>query len=222
VSSASPVKLLIQLGIVGAMITAGSVESSGFESVKHHESEQLAMNQSRDGTSLRNITKVPFSADRLLATRSLMDAVVRIISKQTTLDAEKAILGIGRDHFPKARGPVLLRLYETPLGNETIEVAFERINEADGWSKATFGLRPKLFPKEVFDLQLKQNFFSQMKFISSREEERPLQRLEKVNAFNFEVNGLNMKVNVQFEAHPDASTLGRVPETFHRVTISRQ
>jgi hypothetical protein len=189
---------------------------------KLKESRPLEMTQFKSEKPPQGFSRVPVTEAQLQAIKSTLDATIRVVSKASLLQAEESAFGVGRDHWPKKPGPVLLRFYEKVQNSLVSGVAFQRVSEADGWSKGSFGLYPQYFPREVFDLRLQDSFFASMKFIAAREEERPNEQLEKVNVFYFEVIGTPVKTGVQFEAHPEASNLtNRFPQTFHKLTVSR-
>ena len=185
------------------------------------ESERSEMNQTTNEGSHHSVTMVPLPEEKLPSIRSALDSVIRVISRSSPLKTEESIFGVGHDHWPKNGGAVLLRYYDKTPDSVAVGVAFQRTSESDDWKSGSFGVYPRRFPSEVYNLALPRNFFANLKFVSAREESRPNEQLERVNVFCFDVIEAPSQVHVRFEAHPDASRLGDFPETFHKVTVTR-
>jgi hypothetical protein len=214
--------LVFSTAHASAIAAVCGVGTKADSAAKSKDGGPLEMTQFKSEKPPQGFSRVPVTEAQLQAIKSTLDATIRVVSKVSLLKAEESVFGVGRDHWPKKPGPVLLRFYEKEQNSMISGVAFQRVSETDDWSKGSFGLYPQFFPREVFDLRLQGSFFASMKFIAAREEERPNEQLEKVNVFYFEVIGTPVKTGVQFEAHPEASNLtNRFPQAFHKLTVSR-
>ncbi len=165
---------------------------------------------------------VSLSPVRIEAATAILASVIRVIARQSPAEDEERVLGVRHDHVPKARGPVLLRFYEKDLRGDSIETRFERRSEEAGWLKADFGFRPLAFPRDVYRMNLTENFFESLTFVRAVEETRPDERLKLVRVFVFTPKDFGYPVQVRFETRQDvAVTGGKYPTSFHKVVVER-
>jgi hypothetical protein len=166
--------------------------------------------------------QIPISGQSREALTPLVRAMVRVIAKQSPLEGEGAILGVGTDHVPKSDGPVVLRYYRTEVGLDSVEVRFERQDGNTIWSVASFTIRPLNFPRGVYAMGLPSTFFDGLGFEARFGDERPKESVKRVNVFRYRANDRGVKVQLDFEARADVASLeDQYPRSFHRLTVRR-
>lgn len=166
--------------------------------------------------------QIPISNQSREALMPLMRAMVRVIEKQSPLEREEAVFGVGTDHVPKSAGPVLLRYYRTEVGLDSVEVRFERQDGNRVWSLSSFTIRPLNFPRGVYAMELPSTFFEGFGLEARFADERPKESLKRVNVFRYRSSDRGVNVQLDFEARSDVASLeAQYPRSFHRLTVRR-
>ena len=166
--------------------------------------------------------QIPLSIQSSDALTPLIRAMVRVLAKQSPLDREEVVFGVGTDHVPKSAGPVLLRYYRTHVGIDNVEVRFERRDGNQVWSLSSFAIRPLNFPRGVYVMELPTTFFDGFDLQTKFVDERPKESLKRVNVFRYRFSDRGIDLQLDFEARSDVAKLeAQYPRSFHRLTIRR-
>jgi hypothetical protein len=167
-------------------------------------------------------TVVPFTEEQTQQMNMVTRAIVRVISKQNSLSEEESLFGEGKDHWPKAPGPILLRYYTKKLPDSNLSIEFERINDKEVWSSGAVGFRPKNFPRGVYRMDLPSTFFSDFVLEKAYAEDQPKRSIKRINIFQFRSQKGTANVQLQFEAREDVSSLqDKYPKSFHFLKVTR-
>jgi hypothetical protein len=167
-------------------------------------------------------TQIPIS-DELKAYLALITpAILRVISKETTLIQEEQILGVGKDHAPKGPEPVTYRYYDKNISGKHVGANFKRANESQTWSIGQIFLVPRNAPTGVYYMNLPSEFFNGYVLEKTFLEKRPDETIEAVNIFQFKLQNGAKNIRLQFETREDVSSLqDKYPKSFHLLKITR-
>lgn len=166
--------------------------------------------------------QVPFTDEQRLYLAEVTQAVLRVISKRTTLEKEEALFGEGHYHWPKAPGPIKFRYYYKKPRYQGFGLSFERLADDQIWFTGSFGFTPKNFPRGVYLMDLPASFFAGFTLEKVFAENRPDESIKRVNIFKFRLNEGNQNIQLQFEAREDVSSLqDKFPKSFHLLKVTR-
>jgi hypothetical protein len=166
--------------------------------------------------------QVPFPKESREYLSLAIPAILRVISKQTSLSQEEAVLGKGTDHIPKGPEPVTLRYYSKKVGSENLGSGFKRRDDKHVWSEGEISFGPRNYPRGVYLMDLPAILFVDFALEKTSIEDRPDESIKRVNVFQFRSKAGNQNVQLQFEAREDVSSLqDKYPKSFHTLKITR-
>jgi hypothetical protein len=120
------------------------------------------MTQSNTPSPARDMrTQIPFSDEQQKYLVMTMQSLIRVLSKQSTLEQEENVLGKGTNEVPKD-GPVKIRFYKVKTPIEKIPIILHRLTQADFWYKAETGFEPPNYPIGTYKMDLPASVFEGM------------------------------------------------------------
>jgi hypothetical protein len=166
--------------------------------------------------------QIPLPAKLSEYLHAVVPAMLRVVSKQTTLMQEENLLGKGTDHTPKGPGPITMRYYDKTIGTDSLGATFKRKDEKSAWHESEITFGPSNYPRSVYVMGLSAGFFESYILEKSFVEDRPSGSIKRVNVFQFRLRSGFQNIRMQFEAREDVSSLqGKYPESFHTIKIIR-
>ena len=120
---------------------------------------------------------VSVSAEQSQYVVALANAVIRVLSRESTLeDEERALFGEGEYFWPKdpAKPIRVSKSYDAAnFRVNFISLSFARLSDGAPWTGAALALTPKAFPRSAYQFAVPADFFSAMRFVKASDEERP-------------------------------------------------
>jgi hypothetical protein len=172
---------------------------------------------------------VPASAEQSQYVVALTNAMIRVLSRESTLeDEERALFGEGEYFWPKdpAKPVRVSRSYDAAnFRVNFVSLSFARPSDGAPWTGAALAVTPKAFPRSAYQFAVPADFFSAMRFVKGSEEERPANGsapARKVHVFEYALVRGDVKLTLRFEARGDLSNLkDQPPKTFDLVKITK-
>lgn len=181
------------------------------------EKEKMATHLSDPGP-----TRVPFPKELEPLLDQMMKSVIRVVSKQNTLEQEESFLGKGRNYAEKHTPMLLMRSYDKELAGERSGIVFKRLSDKLVWSHGYFYVTAPGDPRVIYDMKLPASFFSGLTFNSAYALNRLQYQPPVVNFFEFKLTQNGIPVLLKFEAPIEVSNLeDKYPKSFIRLDITR-
>jgi hypothetical protein len=226
-------KLLVLLAIAGFVITGCEKISSFFipkiETPNAIQEKTMNMPKIIGPYDLHDVNTmpliVPMTNEQKLYLISVVDAVLRVITKKTALEQEETLFGKGEFFWPKdPQKPIKVSKsydYEN-FRIKGLSLGFNRIDQNSVWSGAGITINPRNYPDGVYSMDLPASVFADFTLDKSFTEDRPEESIKRVNIFQFHLKSSQLNVKLQFEAREDVSSLqDKYPKSFHSLEITR-
>ena len=153
---------------------------------------------------------------------AIVEAVLRVIRKKSTLEQEEVLFGEGQYHWPKDPKKPIKVSRSYPADNFRISfltLGFSRENQNSIWSHGGLTIEPK---NGVYAMDFPESFFADFVLEKVFAEDRPNQSIKRVNVFQFRSKESNPNIHLQLEAREDVSRLkDKYPKSFHLLKITR-
>lgn len=225
-----PIRLFAVIGISALVVIGCEKISSFFEPKpdKPNAIQERAMNQPKivgpndllDVNDMPAIT--PMTDEQRQYFVSIVDAVLRVIQKKSTLEQEEALFGEGHYRWPKdPKKPIKVsKSYRADnFRIRFLTLGFSRENQNSIWSRGGLTIEPK---NGVYAMDFPESFFADFVLIKTFAEDRPNQSIKRVNVFQFRSKETSPTVQLQFEAREDVSSLeDKYPKSFHLFKLTR-
>lgn len=172
---------------------------------------------------------VSVSAEQSQYVVALANAVIRVLSRESTLeDEERALFGEGEYFWPKdpAKPIRVSKSYDAAnFRVNFISLSFARPSDGAPWTGAALALTPKAFPRSAYQFAVPADFFSVMQFVKASDEERPANGsapARKVHVFEYALVRGNVTLALRFETRADLSKMNdQPPKKFDLVKITK-
>jgi hypothetical protein len=155
----------------------------------------------------------------------VLSALIRVIGEVSSLESEeKRTLGCGQFYWPKNPGEPI-QVSKSYFGRDFrmsgIAARIERKSQSSSWVKAGLAVRPRNFPKGVYDMQLPPEVFNDFELKKVAQEEQQNERIKQPVVFYFEhkkIKHLSLKIAARDDV---AQVADRFPSSFHMIEIVR-
>ena len=165
---------------------------------------------------------VPMSTELKQYLVDVTQSMLRVITKQTTLEHEEGFLGEGEYHWPKDPAKPIILKGLRKLRTKNFSVVFERRGEHSVWFEATLTADPRNYPIGLYWMDLPASFFADFILEKSFMEDRPNHSIKRVSVFQFSLKNSTQPIQLQFESRADVSSLqDKYPKSFHFLKITR-
>lgn len=219
----SGICLLVGMLVI-APVVYGSYEveseiDGGGSSKKIIKKEQNMVN-SMLVTSSKDSVVIPPA--KLIYLKSILPAILRVVSGSSQLDEEEALFGDGVDHWPKNPGPPTLRYYNNIKYSE-FSISFEKKGGKDIWVNSNLAVLPSGYPHTVFRMDLNKDFFSDFIFEGAREEVQENKPIKNVVVFKFKTKNFRNNLRLEFRVRENMVDIknDKYPSSFHSLEVSR-
>jgi hypothetical protein len=214
-------KGLIFLTFAACAVSACDVKKSEIKNAKDtlETPKEIQMTETPKQPPLA-IFKLP--EQQLGEIAAVLTAITKVISKQSELSEQEVIFGKGTNHMPKDGTVPRLRIYRESIEKNGFSLTFEKLNDKDPWSKATFGVNPQTSANGVYLMNLPIGIFDNLKFEKGAAISDPAEMPSHVNVFEFSSVSNNQKLHYKFEAAQEVSNLkDKYPKSFHSLEVTR-